>query len=188
MSLPGHSQVHDGHGQRALTRRPQRAHVLTPPNSVNDHRPILWNTQTDIYIFASPWNPPKKVIQPSSTALRICYVNELYYDWLIFFGFEIRHNARVKLLNTEQVWVVDSVFDRGESHPWSRDRHVQLCADRHTHNFICVSVQHLQWLMGQTHRSTSLQKQSKFKLQHGIRNKNLLFIWVENKNVILYII
>lgn len=41
VTLPRHGQVGDGHWQRALARRPQAAHVLSPPHRVDDHCPVL---------------------------------------------------------------------------------------------------------------------------------------------------
>lgn len=41
VTLPGHGQVGDGHWQGAVARRPQAAHVLSPPHCVDDHCPVL---------------------------------------------------------------------------------------------------------------------------------------------------
>lgn len=43
------------------------------------------------------------------------------------------------------------------SYPWSRNSHVQLCADADAHNLVRVSVQNLHWFRRQTHRSSTLQ-------------------------------
>lgn len=90
MSLPRHSQVHDGHGERALTWRPQTAHILTPPNSVNDHCPILWHTHKLYFCPASLFSSMTST-QFNHLRNSIC---KLALLWLAKpSALEMRHNA-----------------------------------------------------------------------------------------------